>query len=264
MSPFRNADLLEAVAEAARVCGGIAMQYFGKDIGVDTKSDGTPVTQADRAAEHAVREWLSTRFPDDTLVGEEHGATPGSSRRTWLIDPIDGTKSFIRGIPMWGSMIAVSEGDEVLAGAINCAATGELVAAARGRGCYLNGARCTVSGTTVLESATILSTDVTFPYNPERTQRWEPLARRVAMSRTWGDCYGYMLVATGRADLMVDDRLNPWDAAALMPIIEEAGGMFTDWSGAHTMHGGDAIATNGALGPAFRRALGVPDARAMR
>lgn len=165
---------------------------------------------------------------------------------------------------MWGSMIAIAEGEEVLAGAVNCAATGELVAAARGRGCFLNGARCTVSGVTSLEAATILSTDTTFPYNPERAQRWDPLARRVAMSRTWGDCYGYLLVATGRAELMVDDRLSPWDAAALMPIIEEAGGMFTDWRGAHTMSGGDAIATNGALGPAFRRALGVPDDRGLR
>ncbi len=258
MTRSKNADLLNAVTEAARLCGDVAMQYFGKDIGVETKSDGSPVTLADRAAESAVRDWLSTHFPDDAVVGEEHGTTPGTNRRTWFIDPIDGTKSFIRGIPMWGSMIAVAAGDDVLAGAINCAATGELVAAARGEGCFLNGTRCTVSDTSQLEQATILSTDVSFPYNPDRASQWTPLARQVAMSRTWGDCYGYMLVATGRAELMVDDRLNSWDAAALMPIIEEAGGLFTDWRGVHTMNGGDAIATNQALGPTLRRALGIP------
>jgi histidinol phosphatase-like enzyme (inositol monophosphatase family) len=246
---------LEPVAEAARLAGRVALGYFKAGVAVEWKGDGTPVTVADRAAERAVREWIEARFQGDAVLGEEFGATGPSGGRRWLIDPIDGTKSFVAGVPLWGSLIAVMEGDTVVAGAVNCAAAGELVVAARGAGCWWNGERCAVSRQDELGQATTLTTDDRYPDRPERRARWAYLAERSRVVRTWGDCFGYVLVATGRADVMVDDRMNPWDAAPLLPIVIEAGGHFTDWRGEVTAFGGDSIATNAALSVAVRSIL---------
>lgn len=251
-----SSDLLSAVAEAAEIAGRVALAHYRRNIAVEIKADGSPVTVADREAEQAVRRWIAERFPHDAVLGEEFGLSGGLGRR-WFIDPIDGTKSFVRGVPLWGSMVAVAEGEEVLAGAISCPAVDELVAAARGAGCFLNGSRCHVSSCETLADATILATDERFRYNPERAPRWISLGARVAVARTWGDCYGYVQVATGRAELMVDDRLSPWDTAPLIPIIQEAGGVFSDWRGRAILDGGDACATNALLGGVFRTALGI-------
>jgi len=249
-------DLLAAVTDVARIAGAIALESYGKGIEVEIKRDGSPVTAADRAAEVAAREWLARFFPDDEIVGEEFGASePSGARRRWLIDPIDGTKSYVAGVPLWGTLIAVAEGERVLAGAINCAAAGELVAAARGAGAWRNGVRCRVSSIAKLEEATILTTDPQFRGFPERRAAWDRLADRARVVRCWGDCYGYLLVATGRADVMVDDRMNAWDSAALEPIIIEAGGVFTDWRNRPTAFGGDSIATNAALSNLVRDVL---------
>ncbi len=249
-----NALLLQAVHDAARVAGDIALSYYRRGVSVESKGDGSPVTIADREAEQAARGWIARHFPGDEVLGEEFGYTAGKGRR-WFIDPIDGTKTFVRGVPLWGSMIGVAEGDTVLAGAIYCPAVEELVTAAVGEGCWLNGVRCQVSSIARLEEATLLTTDDTFRYNPERAPRWAALARQAAVARTWGDCYGYVLVATGRAEVMVDDKLSPWDAAALIPIITEAGGVYTDWRGGGAVDGGDGIATNTALANSVRRLL---------
>jgi len=253
-----RSTLYEAVQEAARICGDVANRYFRQGLPVEWKADGSEVTRADREAEATTREWILQRFPDDAVVGEELGTERHAGRRRWLIDPIDGTKSYVRGVPLWGSMIAVEEGGTVLAGAINCAAAGDFVVAARGEGCWHNGIRASVSTVDAIEKATILGTDQRFRRNPARGERWEALGRRVAVARSWGDCYGYVLVATGRAELMVDDRLSPWDVAALVPIIEEAGGVFTDWQGQRGM-GLDAVATNALLADELRTILGVPE-----
>lgn len=252
------AELLDAVTEVARVAGQVALRHFRTGVAVDVKGDGSPVTIADRAAEESARSWIAARYPRDAVLGEEFGDTSGSGRRRWFIDPIDGTKTFVRGVPLWGTMIAVAEGDDVLAGAIYCPAADEMVAAAAGSGCWWNGSRCHVSSTDTLASATVLVTDALFPYNPDRAPRWDALGRRVGVSRTWGDCYGYVLVATGRAELMVDDRLSPWDAASLIPIIREAGGVYSDWRGGSAVDGGDGFASNRALAATFATALGIP------
>jgi histidinol phosphatase-like enzyme (inositol monophosphatase family) len=249
-------ELLAAVSDAASMAGRIALAYFGHDIAVEIKGDGSPVTRADREAEQAVRRWIETRFPHDGIVGEEFGVTSGTRRR-WFIDPIDGTKSFVHGVPLWGTMVAVAEGPDVIAGAIACPAVNELVAAAVGEGCWFNGNRCRVSECDDPSQATILATDTRFLYNPERALLWATLGTQVAIARTWGDCYGYVQVAAGRAELMVDDRLSPWDTAALIPIITEAGGVFSDWRGGHAMDGGDAVASNARLAPFFQKALGI-------
>ena len=242
-----GAMLLEAVAEVARLAGKVALERFNTGIAVEWKGDGSPVTVADRSAEQAAREWIGRKFPGDAILGEEYGFEGAAEGRRWLIDPIDGTKSFVAGVPLWGTLIAVVEGEDVLAGAINCAAAGELVAAAVGEGAWWNGSRCRVSGEAVLGNATVLTTDDRFPERPTRRAAWDRLAAEARIVRTWGDCFGYLLVATGRADVMVDDRMNPWDSACLLPILEEAGGVLTDWKGRRTAFGGDTIATSSAL-----------------
>lgn len=249
--------LMEAALEAARRAGDLALRFFGRSIPVERKADGTPVTEADREAENVAREWIASRFPSDGILGEEHGLIRPEAPRRWLLDPIDGTRSFIRGVPLWGSLAAVVEADRVLAGAAYFPALGERLAAAPGGGCWWNGVRCGVSGVADLGGATVLATDERFVAHAARRDGWLRLATTAAVSRTWGDCYGYLLVATGRAEVMVDTVLSPWDAAPLVPIIEEAGGVFTDWEGNRNWSGGGgAIATNAALAEDARRSLG--------
>jgi histidinol-phosphatase len=250
-------SLLEAVADVARIAGETANRFFGTAIPIETKADGSPVTQADRAAEEAARAFIEAKFPEDGIVGEELGTTRPGARRRWLLDPIDGTKSFVRGVPLWGSLVAVVEGDTVLAGAIFVAAQREMVAAARGEGCFWNGARAHVSQIASLREAVVLTTDLS-----TRGATFE-LAARAAVARTWGDCYGYVLVATGRAEVMVDPVMSPWDIAALGPIVEEAGGVFTDLQGVATGLGTSAVATNAALAAEVRALLASPEKAAL-
>lgn len=239
--------LLEATQEAARIAGAVAFRHFRTELDVKSKSDGSPVTIADREAESVVRDWIGRRFPDDGIEGEELGVVRPDALRRWVVDPIDGTKTFIRGVPLWGTLIAVVERSEVLAGAAFFPAIDEMVAAAPDEGTWWNGVRCAVSSVDRLERAIVLTTDERFREDEEKGAAWRRLSSRAELGRTWGDCYGYLLVATGRAEVMVDPVMAPWDAAALQPIIEEAGGVFTDWSGARTAFGGSAIATNAAL-----------------
>jgi histidinol-phosphatase len=169
-----------------------------------------------------------------------------------VIDPIDGTKSFVRGVPLWGSLVALVRGKDVLVGAAYFPAVDELVVAAPGSGCWWNGARAQVSDTSTLAGATVLITDDrTFSRNALR-DGWQTLAAESQIARGWGDCYGYLLVATGRAEAMVDPIVNPWDAACFQPIIEEAGGVFTDLAGVATAFNGTALATNAALADTIR------------
>jgi histidinol phosphatase-like enzyme (inositol monophosphatase family) len=251
--------LMQAAAEVAREAGDVALGFFRGGIAVDTKSDGTPVTVADRTAEQAARAWLEARFPEDGILGEEFGETRPGAERRWILDPIDGTKTFIRGVPLWGTLVALAKGERILVGAAYFPAVGELLVAAPGQGCFWNGKPTRVSSQGELSKAVVLSTDERFLLHPERGEAWRGLAREAAMDRTWGDCYGYLLVATGRAEVMVDEVLSPWDAAALQPIIEEAGGVFTDWKGRATSFGGDCIATNGALSRVVRERLGLKE-----
>jgi len=255
--------LLEAVQELARRAGGIALRHFRSALTVEAKTDGSPVTIADRSAEQAAREWITSRFPDDGILGEEFGAHLPAATRRWLIDPVDGTKTFVRGVPLWGTLIAVCEGEDVLAGAAFFPAVDEMLGAATGLGCWWNGARARVSTTTDIADATVLATDERFNRRVEVREGWRRLAEKAAISRSWGDCYGYLLVATGRADVMVDAVVRPWDAAPLLPAITEAGGVFTDWSGVTTAFGGSMIATNAALAAPARALLGAGAAESL-
>lgn len=249
---------LEAAMEVARVAGHVALRHFRTALTVEAKADGSPVTIADRAAERAAREWLAARFPHDGILGEEMGLERGEAARRWVLDPIDGTKTFVRGVPLWGTLVALVEGERVLAGAAYFPVVDEMLGAAPGRGCWWNGTRCAVSTVSSLARATVLTTDERFPREPARRDAWRRLAEAALVSRTWGDCYGYLLVATGRAEVMTDGVLAAWDAAPFLPIIEEAGGVLTDWSGTPTAFGGSAIATNRALAAVTREILCTP------
>ncbi len=255
---------LHAVAEVARLAGDIALCHYRKRVTVETKIDGSPVTVADRSAENAARQWIEKRFPDDGLLGEEFPDVRPDSARRWIIDPIDGTKSFVRDVPLWGTLVAVADGKEIIAGAAFFPALNELIVAAPGDGCWWNDQRSSVSAVSDLSNATVLTSSSPFSKNAQLAVRWHELESRAAIGRTWGDCFGYLLVATGRAEVMADPVLSSWDIAAFLPIITEAGGIITDFTGAHTAFGGSAIATNGALSNSVRNLLIAPTPDALR
>lgn len=253
------ANYMEAVAEVARAAGNRALEFFSTELVVDAKADGSPVTIADRSAEQLAREWIGSRFPSDGIVGEEFGTSKPAAARRWIIDPIDGTKSFVRGVPLWGTLVAVAEGDTVIAGAAYFPALRDTIVAATGEGCWHNDRRCSVSRVSEIASATVLITDSRFLGDDVRRERWDELARASALSRTWGDCYGYFLVATGRAEVMVDQVVSQWDVGAFVPIIAEAGGILSGWSSASPFSG-SAIATNATLAHQARQILGATSA----
>jgi len=256
-----TASLLQAVAEVAALAGAEAMKHYGRALKVEDKADGSPVTIADRAAERLARDWIERHYPHDGIVGEEFGELRAGAARRWFLDPVDGTRAFVRGVPLWGTLVAVAEGEHVLAGAAEFPAVGERLSAARGEGCWWNGARAHVSTVSQLSQAVVLATDGGFRRTSARGAAWHALAGRAADARTWGDCFGYLLVATGRAELMTDGLLSPWDSAALQVLVEEAGGVFTDWQGRATAFGDGAIATNAALARTLRAELGVVASR---
>jgi histidinol phosphatase-like enzyme (inositol monophosphatase family) len=248
---------LEAVAELAARTGEVALSHFRRGIDVERKSDGSPVTIADRGAEQFARDWIAKRFPEHGVIGEEHGTHRPDARVRWLIDPIDGTRTFVAGVPLWGTLIALCEGESVIAGAAAYPAIGESIVAAAGQGCWAGGARCAVSDVAAIGAATVLTTDERFRATPHRRSGWNRLADTAATARSWGDCYGYLLVATGRAEVMVDGIMHPWDAAPFLPIITEAGGVFVDYSGRATAFGDGSVATNALLAGPAHQILGV-------
>lgn len=254
---MNDSNWLEAVGELATRAGQIALSRYRRGLEVERKRDGSPVTAADRAAEEFARLWIATRFPDHGIVGEEFGTLQPTARWRWLIDPIDGTRSFVAGVPLWGTLIALCDGESVVAGAAAFPATNDLLVGAIGRGTWINGARCQVSAISSLDHATVLTTDERFTATPHRRAGWSRLADTAATARTWGDCYGYMLVATGRAEVMIDGKVSPWDSAPFVPIISEAGGVFADFSGSPTAFGDGAIATNAELATAVHETMGV-------
>jgi histidinol phosphatase-like enzyme (inositol monophosphatase family) len=248
---------MDAAEAVARVAGEVALRHYHRGVTVETKGDGTPVSVADRQAEEAARAWLEKHCPEDGILGEELGSTQPEARRRWILDPIDGTKSFVRRVPLWGTLVALAEGEKVLAGAAYFPAVDEILVAAEGAGCLWNGKPARVSGVSRLSDAVVLTTDARMG-TPAQVAGLDTLCSRAGHVRTWGDCYGYLLVATGRAEVMTDAVMAPWDSAALQPIIEEAGGVFTDWSGRRTAFGGSSVASNAALAAEVRAALGGP------
>lgn len=245
--PLELRQLLDFAVRLAREAGEITNQYFKGSFVTERKADQTLVTNADREAETFLRSAISQAFPADGILGEEEGERLGTSGRRWIIDPIDGTYSFVHGVPLYAVLIGLEIDGEPILGAVNLPALHELVYAARGLGCFWNGEPARVSHTNSLQEALLLCTDFGTCGQHGFGAASEALEKLVTARRTWGDAYGHILVATGRADIMLDPVMNVWDCAALLPIIEEAGGRFTDWRGQNTIHGGNAISTNTLL-----------------
>ncbi|MDG1401127.1 MAG: inositol monophosphatase family protein, partial [Candidatus Binatia bacterium] len=217
--------------------GELTLKYFGKDIAVETKADDSPVTVADRGAEALIREGLEAAFPDDGILGEELGEKKGSSVRRWIIDPIDGTQSFIRGVPFYGTLVGLEMGEEVPLGIMGFPALSMNLWAVQGQGAWRDGQRLRVSEVDQLADATVLSTDASPGHFGNEAEAFGRILERCGRQRGWGDCYGYALVAMGQAEAMFDPILAPWDCAPMLPILEEAGGVFVDWRGNRTIHG---------------------------
>jgi histidinol-phosphatase len=239
-------DLLGVAIDAAYRGGKRTLAYFNTELAVETKSDRTPVTLADRESEQIIRDRIARSFPDHCILGEEQGEHAGAdARHRWIIDPLDGTKSFIHGVPLYGTLVGLEIDGVASVGVVHLPALGEMLYAARGLGCRCNGRPVRVSSVDRLEDAAISCTS---PLGAiKRSDAFERVASRARLVRGWGDCYGYYLVATGKIDVMLDPAMNLWDCAPMLPILQEAGGHFTDWSGNATIHGKDAVATNAAL-----------------
>jgi histidinol-phosphatase len=240
-------ELLQVAQELAWSAGRITLEHFGRMLDSQTKGDGTPVTLADRAAEAHLREEIGRRYPDHGILGEEFGETNSGAPVRWILDPIDGTRSFMRGVPLYGVLLGVEVEGTPAVGVAHFPALGETVAAATGLGCHWNGRRARVSSVSDLAAAAVLTTDPLPLLDDPMAPGWERLVRTTSLARTWGDCYGHALVATGRADVMVDPILSPWDAAPFFTILQEAGGRFTDRNGAERLDGGSGISSNGIL-----------------
>ena len=236
----------EFAVDAAWQAGRQTLAHYQTGVAVDRKVDRSLVTVADRNAEQLLRSLITARFPDHAIVGEEFGDDARPSSYRWLIDPIDGTNTFVRGVPFYGVLVALEIDGVPAIGVTYFPALDEMIAAAAGLGCFWNGRRARVSTVTSLREACVAYTD-TKGVRERLGTGWDRFQDDTMLQRGWGDCYGHCLVATGRADVMLDPRMNPWDCAALIPILQEAGGRFTDWTGRVTIDGGDAVSTNGIL-----------------
>jgi len=238
--------------EIAKAAGQHTLSYFQQNLQVDRKSDRSPVTIADREAELLARDRINKSFPDDAVLGEEYGETSGKSGYRWIIDPIDGTKTFIAGVPLYSTLIGLEHSGRSVAGVIYLPALDEGVHAARGGGAWHFGkdrsqVAARVSTRSQLADCVFITSQLDSFSQRGAAAVFEQLQAKAYITRTWGDGYGYFLVATGRADLMIDPVMHLWDAASLQPVLEEAGGTFTNWSGEPTIYSGEGLATNGIL-----------------
>jgi histidinol-phosphatase len=232
--------------EVADAAADIALPIFRGGPEVRLKPDDTPVTEADVRVEELVRRAVAERFPSDAVLGEE-GGLDREAERTWIVDPIDGTKNFAAGIQVWGTLLALRFGEELVLGVVSAPALGERYDAVRGEGATLNGQQIHVSATGSIEEAAICFGDPDNFFSGDLREPFQRLASGSARTRGFGDFWGHMLVARGSMDVMVEPVLNEWDYSALVPIVEEAGGRITQLDGSPLAHGGSALTTNGPL-----------------
>ncbi len=247
---------LQLAVELAEQAGQLTLNYFSrKSLQVFTKRDATPVTEADREAEKLVREAIASRYPADGVLGEEFDERPAGNNRRWIIDPIDGTKAFIHGVPLYGVMIALEIDGAVQLGVVNFPALGEMYYAERGCGAFLNGSPIAVSSISDVWDATVLYTEKEYLLDTVSQHPVDMLRHQAGLVRGWGDCYGHTRVACGRAEVSVDKIMSPWDCAALIPIVTEAGGCCFDYRGKTTISGEGLVSANKAIGTALLAAI---------
>lgn len=245
---------LTAMIEVAVTAGRHTLTHFRRDdLIIDAKSDESPVTIADREAEQLVRRMIAEKYSTDTVQGEEFAEQTGTSRYRWVVDPIDGTKSFVCGVALYSTLLALELDGEPIAGVIYIPAAGEIIVAAKGQGSWYRDAnsddwrRASVSKKTNVDEAVFVVSQVDSFARRGSEATYKNLESAAWLTRSWGDGYGYLMVATGRADIMVDPICNAWDVAAILPVVTEAGGRFTDWKGNATIRGGEGVGTNGQL-----------------
>jgi histidinol-phosphatase len=255
-------DDLHLALELCDLADSITLSRFrATDLVIDTKPDLTPVTEADRGVEEAVRARLADLRPGDAVVGEEFGDTGGGQRR-WIIDPIDGTKNYVRGVPSWATLLALQDGDEIVCGVVSAPAFGRRWWAVRGSGAFVDDGlspeprRIHVSAVRELSDASFSFAGLEDWDAVGRLDAMIELGRRCWRTRGYGDLWSYMLVAEGAVDIGTDPEVKLWDLAAPMVIVEEAGGRFTDLRGVRTAEGGSGLATNGLLHEAALAVLG--------
>lgn len=238
------ADLADAVTMA---------RYRAADLAVETKPDLTPVTEADRAAEQTLRAALAEGRPDDAVLGEEYGETGSGGARRWVLDPIDGTKNYVRGVPVWATLIAMLEGEDVVVGVVSAPALGRRWWAARGAGSWTSGPEspapraCRVSAVRSLADASLSFSDEVGWAERGCGPGFAALRREVWRARAYGDFWSHVLVAEGAVDVAAEPVLGAWDIAALVPVVEEAGGRITGLDGGGPIAGLSAVTTNGLL-----------------
>ncbi len=235
-----------AALEAARAAGEIALGYYRGRVEVTIKADQTPVTQADREAEQAIRNLLSRAFPDCGFLGEEFGQE-GSTTRRWIIDPIDGTKNFVRHIPIWAVLIALEEDGQVTTGVVHNPVSGELFWARKGEGAWANGERIRVSSCSNMSEAFLMHSGLNLFRAAGYWKGFERLVDATSRQRGFGDYFGYCVVAAGKGEIYVEAELKPWDVAPMKILVEEAGGRLTDFAGKPDIYSGSVLATNGLL-----------------
>jgi histidinol-phosphatase len=237
----------ELAQDAARQAGDLARGYYETVLQVEKKADQSPVTIADRNAEQLIREIVKRHFPTDGFLGEEFGDEPGSSGFRWVIDPIDGTRSFVRHIPIWATLIGLEYRDEQIGGIAYLPVFGQMYRALRGDGAFLDSRRIHVSQTATLGESLMCYSSIRWFRKAGRENTFLELVAKTERQRGFGDFYGFVLLAEGACDLMLEHGVHEWDVSALKAIVEEAGGMFTDWSGNPTTKTPDVLATNGKL-----------------
>jgi histidinol-phosphatase len=236
-----------AAVTATQRAGRLALRYYDTNLSVDWKEDRSPVTRADREAEALLRNALLGAFPQDGFLGEESGDTPGTSGFRWIIDPIDGTRSFVRGIPIWATLVGLEYKGEQIVGVADVPALGLTYRALRGDGSYRNQGRIRVSEVANLAEAHLFYSSLSWFVKAGRQHDFLRLVQKTQRQRGFGDFYGFVLVAQGSGELMVEQGVHVWDVAGLKVIVEEAGGRLTDWDGNATIYRSDVIASNGRL-----------------
>lgn len=240
-------SLLDFALDLTWQAGRITLRYFQTGAAaVERKGDNSPVTAADRESEQYLRGMINRYYPDHGIIGEEFGEQVSRNDFQWIIDPIDGTKSFISGFPIYGCLLALVERGKPLVGVAHFPALDETVYAALGGGCYWNGRRARVSSVGALANATLLSSEISRTWEDQQAA-WRRLNEATYIQRTWGDAYGYAMIASGRAEIMIDSKMHIWDCAPFGVILPEAGGTFTDFKGNATIAAGESVATNGVL-----------------
>jgi histidinol-phosphatase len=240
-------DVLNVAIEAAKAAGEIALHYFRTNLTVETKADCTPVTRADRECEARIIEILSSRFPEHGLLGEESGERPGRMNTRWIIDPIDGTKNFIRGIPFFTTLIALEEEGEITTGVMYAPAINDLLFARKGQGAFANGRQVHVSTVANLRDAMLIHGGLK---DLKVRPCWQPFLRLVdvtARQRGFGDALAHSVVICGQAEVALEPEIKPWDVAATKIIVEEAGGCYSDFAGTPSIYTGSAVISNGRV-----------------